>query len=71
LTGRADQLDAIGMFIVTGATASEAHEAGLAARREVVFNGTRLGDNPNNTVAYSTFIGKDLPSPFPIRNSDG
>ncbi|MEU5696335.1 ATP-grasp domain-containing protein [Actinosynnema sp. NPDC020468] len=71
LTGRADQLDAIGMFIVTGATASQAHEAGLAARREVVFNGARLGDNPNNSVAYSTFIGQDLPSPFPTRNSDG
>jgi hypothetical protein len=61
LTGRADQLDAVGMFIVTGDTASQAHQAGLRARREVRFNGQPLGDNPNNELAYSQYIGRDLP----------
>ncbi|MFI8514061.1 acetyl-CoA carboxylase biotin carboxylase subunit family protein [Streptomyces sp. NPDC085460] len=63
LSGRADQLDAVGMFIVTAATAPEAHRLGLAARREVVVNGVRLGDNPHNLVAFSEHIGRDLPAP--------
>lgn len=58
LTGRADQLDAVGMFIITGGTASEAHCNALAARRHTVVNGKPLGDNPNNVVAFSEFIGK-------------
>ncbi|MGW6394915.1 ATP-grasp domain-containing protein [Streptomyces sp. NPDC055103] len=63
LSGRADQLDAVGMFIVTADTAPEAHRLGLAARREVVVNGVRLGDGPHNTVAHSPYIGQDLPVP--------
>lgn len=63
LSGRADQLDAVGMFIVTGATPAEAHRRGLEARREVLVNGRRLGDNPNNLVAHSPYIGQDLPVP--------
>jgi hypothetical protein len=60
LTGRADQLDAVGMFIVTGDTASEAHTKALAARRRTVVNGEPLGDNPNNLVTFSPLIGRDL-----------
>ncbi|MEW2268888.1 ATP-grasp domain-containing protein [Streptomyces sp. SID685] len=63
LSGRADQLDAVGMFIVTADSAAEAHRLGLAARREVVVNGVRLGDNPHNTVAFAAHIGRDLPVP--------
>ncbi|MCZ7462271.1 ATP-grasp domain-containing protein [Streptomyces sp. WMMC940] len=63
LSGRSDQLDAVGMFIVTADTASQAHRAGLEARREVVVNGVRLGDGPANTVAFSQYIGQDLPVP--------
>ncbi|MGW7428648.1 ATP-grasp domain-containing protein [Streptomyces sp. NPDC054861] len=63
LSGRADQLDAVGMFIVTAPTAAEAHRRGLAARQEVVVNGVRLGDNPHNTVAFSEHIGRELPAP--------
>ncbi|MFB8351650.1 diaminobutyrate--2-oxoglutarate transaminase [Streptomyces niveus] len=65
LTGRADQLDAVGMFIVTGDTAEQAHRRGLEARREVVVNGEPLGDNPNNVVAHSPYIGRNLPVPLP------
>jgi hypothetical protein len=65
LTGRADQLDAVGMFIIAGDTASEAHRKALEARRSTVVNGKRLDDNPNNVVAFSEFIGKDLVAPSP------
>lgn len=63
LTGRADQLDAVGMFIVVGDTAAQAHLAALQARRRTIVNGEPLGDNPNNVVAFSEFIGKDLARP--------
>ncbi|MFG2866778.1 acetyl-CoA carboxylase biotin carboxylase subunit family protein [Streptomyces sp. NPDC048338] len=65
LSGRADQLDAVGMFIVTGDTASEAHRRGLEARCEVVVNGEPVGDHPRNVVAHSRHIGRDLPAPTP------
>jgi biotin carboxylase len=63
LTGRADQLDAVGMFIITGDTAAETHGRALEARREIVVNGRPLGDNPNNVVTFSDFVGRDLPRP--------
>jgi biotin carboxylase len=59
LTGRADQLDAVGMFIITGDTAAQAHARALEARRQTLVNGEPLGDNPNNTVLFSEFIGKN------------
>jgi hypothetical protein len=64
LSGRADQLDAVGMFIITGDTAQQTHERALAARRETVVNGKPLGDNPNNVVAFSAYIGKNLAPPL-------
>jgi ATP-grasp domain-containing protein len=63
LTGRADQLDAVGMFIITGDTASQAHAKALAARRATLVNGEPLGGNPNNVIEFSEFIGKDLARP--------
>ncbi|EST31131.1 hypothetical protein N566_20880 [Streptomycetaceae bacterium MP113-05] len=71
LSGRADQLDAVGMFIVTGPTAAEAHRRGLAARREVTVNGEPLGDNPNNRVTHSPYIGRDLTVPPPTDETTG
>jgi hypothetical protein len=70
LTGRADQLDAVGMFIITGGTAAEAHSKALEARRQTMVNGEPLGDNPNNAVLFSEFIGKDLARPFQGRADD-
>ncbi|MET3135065.1 hypothetical protein AAKU55_005368 [Oxalobacteraceae bacterium GrIS 1.11] len=58
LSGRADQLDHIGMFVVKGDTEAELHNMALAARRRVVFNGEPLGDNGNNIVSFSEFMGR-------------
>lgn len=60
LTGRADQLDAVGMFIVAADSASEVHAKALRARRVVIFNGEPLGDNENNVLAFSEYVGADL-----------
>jgi len=60
LTGRADQLDIVGMFNVTGPTASEAHRTALDARARTLFNGRPLGVNANNDLAFSEFMGADL-----------
>jgi biotin carboxylase len=57
LTGRADQLDAVGMFIVAADTAEEAHLKALDARRATIVNGELLGDNPNNIVLSPRYIG--------------
>jgi biotin carboxylase len=57
LTGRADQLDAVGMFIVAADTAEEAHLKALDARRATIVNGEPLGDNPNNIVLSPRYIG--------------
>jgi biotin carboxylase len=70
LTGRADQLDAVGMFIITGDSAAEAHNKALEARRQTTVNGKPLGDNPNNALLFSEFIGKDLARPFQARAED-
>lgn len=59
LSGRADQLDAVGMFIVAGDTAADVHSRALLARRETKVNGEPLGDNPNNIVTFSDLIGRD------------
>lgn len=56
LTGRADQLDAVGMFIVTGDTARQAHDRAIEARRATTVNGIALGDNPNNAVVSPGFL---------------
>jgi hypothetical protein len=60
LTGRADQLDAVGMFIVAADTAVEAHTKALDARRATIVNGEPLGDNPNNIVLFPKYIGQRL-----------
>jgi biotin carboxylase len=67
LTGRADQLDAVGMFIVTGDSAREAHRRAMAARRATLVNGEALGDNPNNDVVcpvYADLEGVDADGPI-------
>lgn len=61
LSGRADQLDCVGMFLITGGSPSELQELGLAARRDTRVNGVPLGDNENNVLAASPYIGVDLP----------
>jgi hypothetical protein len=60
LSGRADQLDHVGMFVVSGDRASDVHRRALDARRETEVNGVPLGDNVNNVVAYSRYLGRDL-----------
>lgn len=57
LTGRADQFDHIGVFVVKADTERELHEKVIAVRRQVIFNGEALGENLNNRVAFSEFIG--------------
>ncbi|GGN22664.1 hypothetical protein FHR83_005590 [Actinoplanes campanulatus] len=61
LSGRADQLDSVGMFVITAASAPELHEAALRARRDTRVNGRPLGENVNNVLAWSPYIGIDLP----------
>jgi len=60
LSGRADQLDHVGMFVVTADTASQAQLKAMNARRETAVNGERLGENANNVLTFSPFMGKDL-----------
>lgn len=60
LTGRADQLDAIGMFVVAADTAAASHALALDLARRTLFNGEPLGDHPNSELAFSPYIGKDL-----------
>ncbi|CAM5503026.1 hypothetical protein SAVIM338S_03647 [Streptomyces avidinii] len=60
LSGRADQLDAVAMFVVSADTAAKVHTAAVEARRATVFAGAPLGDNPNNRLASSPLIGQDL-----------
>jgi len=55
LTGRADQLDAVGMFIVTGDSPQQAHDRAMTARRATLVNGEPLGDNPNNDLIYPAY----------------
>lgn len=57
---RADQLDCVGMFVTTADSPSELHVKGLEARRRTVVNGKPLGDNENNVLAWSPYIGQDL-----------
>jgi hypothetical protein len=56
LSGNADQLDCIAMFVVVGDTRPEAHSRSLEARRRVLVNGQAVGDNVNNRVAFSTLM---------------
>ncbi len=60
LSGRADQLDHIAIFVVTGDRASDVHRRALEARRGTQVNGVPLGDNVNNVVACSPYLGRDL-----------
>ncbi|MFE5792294.1 acetyl-CoA carboxylase biotin carboxylase subunit family protein [Streptomyces sp. NPDC056503] len=60
LSGRADQLDAVAMIVVTADTAAEVHTAALEARRATLFAGEPLGDNPNNRLSSSPLIGQNL-----------
>jgi hypothetical protein len=46
LSGRNAQIDTVAWFVVTGATAAEAHCNALAARAATVLNGEPLGDAP-------------------------
>lgn len=63
LTGRADQLDAVGMFIVVDENAAATHERALRARRRTVVNGRELGDNPNNAVIHPPYVHVDRSTP--------
>ncbi|WP_433111820.1 ATP-grasp domain-containing protein [Micromonospora sp. CA-246542] len=65
LSGRADQLDSVGMFVITANTPVELHEAALRARRDTKVNGRPLGDNQNNVLAWSPYIGRNLPDRRP------
>jgi hypothetical protein len=69
LTGRADQLDVVGMFVVVADSASEVHRKAIDARCRVVVNGEELGDNPNNHLACSPYIGADLVSAMASKGS--
>jgi hypothetical protein len=60
LSGRADQLDVVGGFTMSADSAAELHRGALRARREAVFNGVPLGDNPNNILAFSDHLGREL-----------
>ncbi|MGW2480140.1 ATP-grasp domain-containing protein [Streptomyces sp. NPDC001571] len=55
LSGRADQLDVVGMVVVTADSAPELHHKALAARRDTLFDGRPLGDNPNNQLISPRF----------------
>jgi hypothetical protein len=56
LTGRADQLDHVGVCVVKAETAAELHRKAGDVRRRIVFNGSPLGDNINNLVTCSEFV---------------
>lgn len=58
LSGKADQLDHIGVFVVKAATEEELHRKVLDVRRRVLVNGEALGENINNLVAFSEFLGR-------------
>ncbi|MCX5388366.1 acetyl-CoA carboxylase biotin carboxylase subunit family protein [Streptomyces sp. NBC_00083] len=55
LSGRADQLDVVGMVVVTAERPEELHEKAMAARRDTLFGGRPLGDNPNNRLVPPRF----------------
>jgi len=46
LRGSNAQIDTVAWFVVTGATAAEAHRNALAARAATILNGEPLGDGP-------------------------
>lgn len=56
LSGRSDQLDHVGVCVVTARSEEKLYPAAAAARRRITFNGVPLGDNPNNIVAYSEYM---------------
>lgn len=55
LSGRTDQLDVIGMVVVTADSAQELHDKAMAVRRDTLFDGRPLGDNPNNQLIAPRF----------------
>lgn len=56
LSGRADQLDVVGMAIVTADTGEELHRKATAVRRDTLFGGRSLGDNPNNQLLVPRYL---------------
>jgi hypothetical protein len=63
LTGRADQLDHVAIYVAEAASEAELHRKALDTRRRVHVNGQPLGDNPNNRVTYSEYMARDLADP--------
>ena len=61
LSGSADQLDHIGVFVVKADTQAELHRKVLDARWRVRFNGQALADDANNVVAFSEFMNGQPP----------
>jgi biotin carboxylase len=61
LSGGNAQIDTVAWFVVTGATAQEAHRNALAARATTVLNGTSLGDG--QALLYPRHLGADLAAP--------
>jgi hypothetical protein len=56
LSGRTDQLDVVGMVVVTADTPEELHHKAMEVRRETLFGGAPLGDNPNNRLVCPRYI---------------
>ena len=60
LSGRADQMDHVAMFVVCGDTAETVHERALLARSATLVNGEPLGTNPTNRLTFSDCMGRSL-----------
>ena len=56
LSGKSDQLDHIGSFVIKADTNAELYRKALDARRRVICNGKALGDNINNQVVFPEFL---------------
>jgi hypothetical protein len=57
LSGRSDQLDVVGMFVISADTPAEIHAKSLEARRRTVFNGQPLGDHPRLQLSHPRHLG--------------
>ncbi|QRN95681.1 ATP-grasp domain-containing protein [Archangium violaceum] len=62
LTGKTDQLDHIGSFVVKADTEAEVNQKALEARRRAICNGKTLGDNINNQVIPPDMLAE---TPYP------
>lgn len=56
LTGRADQLDHVGVCVVKAETTAELYLKAADVRRRIKFHGSPLEDNVNNIVTCSEFM---------------